>query len=32
LIVDLTHYGLHQEMKVLEREGLPRALDAEDNG
>jgi 5'-nucleotidase len=23
LMVDLTHYGLHQEMKVLEREGLP---------
>ena len=23
LIVDLTHYGLHQEMKGLERDGLP---------
>ncbi len=32
LIVDLTHYGLHQEMKVLEREGLPGDPDAEDNG
>ena len=25
LIVDLTHYGLHQEMKGLERDGLPPA-------
>ena len=23
LLVDLTHYGLQQEMKVLERDGLP---------
>jgi len=23
LMVDLTHYGLHQEMKTLERDGLP---------
>ena len=28
LMVDLTHYGLHQEMKVLERDGIPR-LNAE---
>ncbi len=25
LMVDLTHYGLHQEMKSLERDGLPPA-------
>ena len=25
LMVDLTHYGLHQEMKGLERDGLPPA-------
>jgi 5'-nucleotidase len=25
LIVDLTHYGLHQEMKVLERDGIDPA-------
>ncbi|MCB1182047.1 5'/3'-nucleotidase SurE [bacterium] len=28
LMVDLTHYGLHQEMKRLEREGLPRPGDS----
>ncbi len=28
LMVDLTHYGLHQEMKVLERDGIGR-LNAE---
>lgn len=26
LMVDLTHYGLHQEMKTLERDGLPGPL------
>jgi 5'-nucleotidase len=26
LMVDLTHYGMHQEMKGLERDGLPGAL------
>jgi 5'-nucleotidase len=28
LLVDLTHYGLHQEMKALEREGLDNPTEA----